>query len=174
MARADATGRLQIRADDLSGSEIQDLLRLHLAGVAANSPPASVFALDLSGLLAPEVQVWSAWQGERLAGMGALKSLGNSAGEVKSMRTHPDFLRCGIAAALLEHIIDEARRRGMTRLSLETGSGPAFMPAIELYRRRGFVEGEVFGDYPNTEFNRFYHLDLGGGAGAPSDETPGR
>ena len=76
------------------------------------------------------------------------------------MRTHPDFLRRGVGAALLEHIIAEARARGMHRLSLETGSGPAFEPALRLYRKRGFVDGEPFADYLRTDFNRFLHLSL--------------
>jgi len=99
--------------------------------------------------------------------MGALKALAQGHGEIKSMRTHPAFLRRGVAAALLDHIIAEAGRRGMTRLSLETGSGPAFEPALALYRRRGFVEGEPFADYVRSDFNRFLHLDLQPGTGAP-------
>ena len=76
------------------------------------------------------------------------------------MRTHPDFLRRGVAAALLEQIIATATARGIRRLSLETGSGPAFDPALALYRRRGFTDGEAFADYARSEFNQFLHLDL--------------
>lgn len=151
---------LRIVEDDLSGEQIRDLLRLHLAGMHAASPPGTVFALDLSGLKTPEVTVWSAWFGDTLAGMGALKELGSGQGEVKSMRTHPDFLRRGVAAALLEHIIRAARARGLRRLSLETGSGEPFEAALALYRRRGFVDGDVFSDYVRSEFNQFLHLDL--------------
>jgi putative acetyltransferase len=149
-----------IRTEDLAGAQAQELVRLHLAGMQAHSPPGSVFALDFSGLLAPEVTVWSAWQGARIAGMGALKDLGAGGGEIKSMRTHPDFLRRGVAAALLEHIIGVARARGMACLSLETGSGPAFEPALALYRRRGFVDGPEFGGYTRSAFNQFLHLTL--------------
>jgi putative acetyltransferase len=125
------------------------------------SPPGSVFALDFSGLRAAGVTVWSVWRGEALAGIGALKLLGDGCGEVKSMRTHPEHLRMGAASALLDHIIAEARRRGLRRLSLETGSGTAFEPALALYRNRGFVDGEVFSDYVRSEFNQFLHLALG-------------
>jgi len=76
------------------------------------------------------------------------------------MRTHPDFLRRGVAAALLEHIIAEARARGMHLLSLETGRGAAFEPALNLYRKRGFVDGEPFADYVRSDFNQFLHLAL--------------
>ncbi|MBL6078663.1 GNAT family N-acetyltransferase [Belnapia sp. T18] len=150
----------EIREDDLSGEPTRRLLALHLAGMHANSPPGSVYALDLSGLTAPGVTVWSAWQGDAIAGIGALKLLGDGTGEVKSMRTHPDHLRQGVAAALLEHIIGAARARGLARLSLETGTGPAFEPALALYRRRGFVNGEAFGGYQASSFNQFLHLAL--------------
>jgi putative acetyltransferase len=151
---------LVIREDDLSGSQTQDLLALHLAGMHASSPPGHVFALDLTGLRAPEVTVWSAWGDGALAGIGALKALGEGLGEIKSMRTHPAHLRRGVAAAILEHIIAEARRRGMGRLSLETGGGPAFEPALELYRRRGFRIGGAFADYQPSAFCQFMHLTL--------------
>jgi len=151
---------LEIREDDLESEPTRRLLRLHLAGMHASSPPGSVFALDLSGLKAPDVTVWSAWFGESIAGIGALRQLSATHGEIKSMRTHPDFLRRGVAAAILERIITAANARGMRRLSLETGSGPAFEPALALYRRRGFVDGESFADYVRSEFNQFLHLSL--------------
>jgi putative acetyltransferase len=149
-----------IRADDLAGEATRALLRLHLQGMRAQSPPGSVFALDYSGLTGADVKLWTAWVGDEIAGMGALRDLGEASGEVKSMRTHPKFLRRGIAAALLEHIIDSARAAGMVRLSLETGSGPAFEPALALYRRRGFVAGAPFAQYTRSEFNQFLHLQL--------------
>jgi putative acetyltransferase len=151
---------LEIRVDDLSGEATRGLLALHLAGMHANSPPGSVFALDLSGLQVPSVTLWTAWRGAAIAGVGALKELGDGTGEIKSMRTHPDHLRAGVAAALLDHIIATAHARGLTRLSLETGSGPAFDPALALYRARGFVDGEAFSDYERSAFNQFLHLPL--------------
>ncbi len=150
----------ELRSDDLSGAATRELLALHLRQMHANSPPGSVFALDLSGLQGADVDVWSAWRDGRIAGIGALRTLADGNGELKSMRTHPDFLRQGVAAALLEHIIATARGRGMSRLSLETGSGPAFEPALALYRRRGFVPGPAFGDYSASDFNQFLHLAL--------------
>jgi putative acetyltransferase len=150
----------EIREDDLSGEPTRGLLALHMAGMQANSPPGSVFALDLSGLQRPEITVWSVWERNALLGIGALKVLDATTGEIKSMRTHPEHLRRGVAGVLLEHIVREARRRALTRLSLETGSGPAFEPALALYRSRGFTNGEPFGDYTQTAFNQFLHLAL--------------
>ena len=151
---------MQIREDDLSSAATQELLRLHLEGMHTNSPPGHVFALDLSGLKAADVTVWSAWAGQEILGIGALKQLGPETGEVKSMRTHPDHLLKGVAAALLERIVADARARGFKRLSLETGSGPMFEPALALYRKRGFVDGEPFGDYRRSDFNQFLHFAL--------------
>lgn len=150
-----------IRSGGLEHPEVLDLLRAHLAGMRANSPPGNVYALDLSGLQAPDVSFWTAWEGRTLLGCGALKELTPTAGEIKSMRTASAHLRKGVAASLLEHIIAIARSRGYRRLSLETGSGPAFEPALALYRRYGFVGGTAFGEYRQSEFNQFLHLDLG-------------
>lgn len=150
----------QIRRDKLESDQTRALLALHLAGMQENSPPASVFALDLSGLQRPDITVWSVWQGEQITGIGALKILENNQAEVKSMRTHLHFLRRGVARLLLEHIIDTARKKNMKRLSLETGSGPAFEPALALYRAYGFINGPAFGDYEQSAFNQFLHLDL--------------
>jgi putative acetyltransferase len=151
---------MDIREDDLSSQATQDLLRLHLAGMHSNSPPGHVFALDLSGLQVPEVTVWSAWEGSAICGIGALKCLDATTGEIKSMRTHPDFLRKGVARRVLDHIVQQARNRDLRRLSLETGSGPGFEPALQLYRSYGFADGEAFADYQRSEFNQFLHLDL--------------
>lgn len=151
---------MDIREDDLTCGATQALLRLHLEGMHANSPPGHVFALDISGLKAPGVRVWSAWDGGDIVGIGALKRIDDASGEVKSMRTHPDHLRKGVAAALLEKIIAEARAAGLRRLSLETGGGPAFEPALALYRKRGFVSGEAFADYEKSDFNQFLHLRI--------------
>lgn len=152
--------QFDIREDDLSGEQTRGLLALHLQRMHENSPPGSVFALDLSGLQTPEVSVWTAWAGSRVASVGALKMLADGTAEVKSMRTHPDFLRMGAGSAILERIIAEARMRQVQRLSLETGSGPAFEPALALYRRRGFVDGGPFSSYTQSDFSQFLHLDL--------------
>lgn len=154
------TAHYRIVEDDLSSAATRELLALHLQGMHAASPPGTVFALDLSGLRAPGVTVWAAHAGDRLAGIGALKLLGDGSAEVKSMRTHPDFLRKGVGQAILEQIIATARERGVGRLSLETGSGPDFEAALAMYRRRGFVNGEPFSDYTASAFNQFLHLDL--------------
>lgn len=151
---------MDIRLDDLTGKPVQALLAAHLSGMQENSPPGSVYALDLTGLQAPDVSVWTAWDGERLMGVGALKELSDEAGEIKSMRTDSACLRKGVGLSILNHIIEQARLRGYKRLSLETGSGKEFEPALRLYRKRGFENGASFGGYSSSEFNQFLHLTL--------------
>jgi putative acetyltransferase len=151
---------LTIREDDLSGEPTRALLALHLSGMHENSPPDSVFALGLTGLSTPDITVWSAWEGDIIVGIGALKRIDEGQGEVKSMRTHPRHLRQGVAAAILEQIITAARANGLSRLSLETGSGPPFEPALALYRKRGFANGATFGGYEASAFNQFLHFAL--------------
>ncbi|WP_343123450.1 MULTISPECIES: GNAT family N-acetyltransferase [unclassified Lysobacter] len=131
------------------------LLREHLQGMARLSPPESIHALDLDGLRRPGISFWSAWQDGQLLGCGALKQLDPEHGEIKSMRTAARHLRKGVAAAMLDHLIDEAGRRAYRRLSLETGSMDGFEPARRLYTRFGFDPCGPFADYvddPNSVF----------------------
>lgn len=149
------TVRFVITEDDPGKAEIAALLREHLATMARHSPPESIHALDIEGLRAPEITFWSVWDGTTLAGCGALKQLDPSHGEIKSMHTASAFLRKGVASTLLEHILAESRRRGYVRLSLETGSMPAFIPARSLYSQFGFEACGPFADYiddPNSTF----------------------
>jgi len=138
---------MRIVHDDLSGPEIAALIGEHLADMHLHSPPESIHALGLEKLRRPDVTFWSAWEGEALVGCGALRELDATHGEIKSMRTAPAHRRKGVAAALLDHLLDEARRRGYRRVSLETGSMAAFEPARQLYARYGFVFCGPFGDY---------------------------
>lgn len=144
-----------VKKDDLAEPEIQQLLNEHLAGMHASSPPGTVFALPLEGLRRPEVTLWSVWQGEQLCACGALKELEPGHGEVKSMRTRPEFLRKGAASAVLEQILREAKQRGYARVSLETGTGPAFAAAHALYERFGFEPCEAFPPYEPNDFSAF-------------------
>lgn len=146
---------MEIRRDDLSGSEIRELLQEHLANMRQITPPESIHALPIEGLRKPEVTFWSAWENGELLGCGALKELNAQHGEIKSMRTSARHRRKGVAKGLLDYIIGEAKRRGYRRLSLETGSMDAFEPARQLYARAGFSFCGPFADYiedPNSVF----------------------
>lgn len=146
---------MKIKRDDLTGSQVIELIREHLQGMVKNSPKESIHALDLDALRKPEITFWSAWDGEELLGCGALKELNDQHGEVKSMRTSSAHLRKGVARQVLQHIIEVAKQRGYQRLSLETGSMDAFEPARKLYASLGFHFCQSFSDYkvdPNSVF----------------------
>jgi putative acetyltransferase len=149
-----------IKLDDLSSPEIAALLQEHLEAMHEHSPPESVFALDLDALRAPEITVWTIWDGDQLAGCGALKQHLQGMGEIKSMRTATRYLRCGVAAQLLTHIIAIARTRYLVRLNLETGSGEAFDAACALYERFGFTRCGPFAEYTANPFSQFFTLKL--------------
>lgn len=153
---------MRIEKGSLNDTRVIALLHAHLLRARAETGPGSAHALDLSGLRAPDITFWSAWDGggpgdagATVIGVGALKELSADHGEVKSMHTAEAVRGRGVGGAMLRHIIAEARARGMTRLSLETGSWPYFAPARGLYARHGFVECGPFGDYrsdPNSVF----------------------
>ena len=151
---------MNIKVDDLRGSEIRELLQEHLQSALLGSPPESVHALDVEGLRKPEVTFWAAWENDELLGCGALKELDSQHGEIKSMRTASGHLRKGVARSLLIHIIDEARRRGYSRLSLETGSMEAFAPARKLYAGFGFTYCGPFADYVEDPYSVFMTIEL--------------
>ncbi len=146
---------MRIEIDDLTRPEVQRLLTDHLADMSATSPAESMHALDLEGLRAPGLTLWTLWEGDALLGCAALKQLDARTGEVKSMRTAVDARGRGVGARLLEQVIAEARGRGYERISLETGSQPFFDPALRLYARFGFVLCPPFAQYrldPNSVF----------------------
>ncbi len=151
---------MHIVEDDLSGEQIRALLETHFAGMLANSPEGSCHFLDIDGLKSPDVTFWSIWDGDSLAGMGALKQHDAALGEVKSMRTQEAHLGKRVGATMLTHIIAVARARALARLSLETGSSPAFDAAHALYTRFGFVYCEPFADYRPDPFSRFMTVEL--------------
>ncbi len=146
---------LVIRPDDLSGQPTRDLIARHLRGMHENTPPESVHAFDIDKLKDPSVTFWSAWMGDEIAGCGALKVLTGDKGEIKSMRVADKFLGKGVGRAILEHIMAEARRRGMKSLWLETGSSAAFKPALSLYASNGFKRCGPFEGYTDDPFSIF-------------------
>ncbi len=157
---------MHIEPGGLDHPDVIALLEEHLRDMHANSPPESVHALDLSGLERPEVSFWSVWDddgaGTRvLLGCGALKQLDARHGEIKSMRTPARARRVGAGRFMLDHLIATARQRGYARLSLETGTMDAFVPARALYASAGFVPCGSFGDYPADDPNScFMTLEL--------------
>lgn len=152
---------LHIEPDDLSRAAVLALLREHLDDMYAWSPAESVHALDLSGLRAPDVTVWTAWHAGELLACGALKELSADHGEIKSMRTPRALRRCGAGRAMLAHILHQARQRGYRQLSLETGAQEPFRPAQALYQSVGFRYSPPFGSYQPDPNSVFMTLALG-------------
>lgn len=151
---------MHILPADFSDPQLLSLLTLHVADMRDSSPAGFSFALDLSGLQSAGVRLFTAWDERTLLGCGALKELSPTSGEIKSMRTDPRHLRRGVGTAILLFIIDEATRRGYSRLSLETGTGAQFDAAVALYRHHGFIDGEPFADYVASPHNQFLHRAL--------------
>lgn len=151
---------MNITEGGLSDPDVIALLGEHLQGMWDHSPPESIHALDVEGLKAPDITFWTMRDDNEVLGCIALKQLDARHGEIKSMRTASAHLRKGAGAALLKHVIEQARRRSYTRLSLETGSGPGFEAAQALYRKFGFVECGPFANYGEDPFSRFMTLEL--------------
>jgi putative acetyltransferase len=152
---------IEIRTDDLSGDATRRLIASHLAGMHDTSPAESVHALDIEALRHPSLSVWSAWIDGELAGIGALKALDSDRGEIKSMRVDDRFRGTGVGRAMLRHILDEARLRGLSSLWLETGTTEDFAPAQRLYESEGFAVCGPFGDYALDPFSIFMTRALG-------------
>jgi putative acetyltransferase len=155
---------MRIEVDDLRRPQVHALLQEHLENMYELSPPEQVFALDLSKLRVPEIAFWTVWEEEELLGCGALKELSPTHGEIKSMRTPVRLRGKGAGRAVLVHIISVARERGYERLSLETGTHPAFGPAHNLYRGLGFKESGPFASYRPDPHSVFMELHLNDGA----------
>lgn len=151
---------MQIDVGDLDSSDIQALLREHLAGMHAHSPPGCVQALDLSELKDKSVTFWAVRETGELMGYGALQALDSQSGEIKSMKTAKAHLRKRIATQLLARILNEARHRQYERVSIETGSTEAFKPAILLYEHLWVFQCGLFADYKDNSFSAFMTTKL--------------
>ena len=150
---------MDIRISDLSELKVISLLALHHEEMVAGSPPGTCHVLDLSGLKAPEVTVYAAWDGAVLLAIGALKHHDRFA-ELKSMRAHPDARGKGAGKAMLTHLLGEAKHAGFTEVKLETGNGPLFEAAVGLYRSFGFEDCAPFAGYTPGDFTQLMALKI--------------
>jgi putative acetyltransferase len=151
---------MRIMAGDLDDPRVRALLEHHVATARAETAPGSAHALDVESLKVPDVSFWTAWDGDALLAVGALKRFSSDHGEVKSMHTAKASRRRGVGTAMLLHIVEAARAMGLSRLSLETGSWSYFSPARAFYKRHGFVECPPFGEYVSDPNSVFMTLDL--------------
>jgi putative acetyltransferase len=151
---------MDIIENDLNSFDVQMLLQQHLDSMAEVSPPDSMHALGSDGLQQADVTFWTLRDSGELLGCGGLKEIDPRHGEVKSMRTVERHLGKGVASRILAHIIQEARARDYSRLSLETGSMESFSPAHALYLKFRFLDCEPFGEYVPDPYSRFFTLKL--------------
>jgi putative acetyltransferase len=149
-----------IAVDDPRADDVRALLARHLAFAHETTPPEHVHALDLDGLLDPALTFFAARRGGVLVGIGALKQLDAGHGELKSMHTAAEARGQGVGRCMVEHLLATARQRGYARVSLETGTTDAFVPARALYRSVGFTSCGPFGDYRPSPDNEFMTLAL--------------
>ena len=147
--------------DGLDDPRVLEMLKRHVERSRAETAPGSAHAFDPGRLRASDIRFWTAWNGEKLLGCGALKRIASDHGEIKSMHTVEAERRLGIGSAILRRIIEEARRQGLGRLSLETGAWPYFHAARAFYARHGFVECEPFEGYVSDPNSVFMTLELG-------------
>ena len=149
-----------IRIVNPQDPKIAAIIAFHLSGMVENSPKDSVYALNASGLSDPSVTLFGAFQNHICLSIGALKTLSQTEGEIKSMRTIKSALGQGLGKAILQHIIQFARNSSLTTLFLETGTGQSFEAAHHIYNAHGFKPCPGFGNYAKSEFNRFFSLTL--------------
>jgi putative acetyltransferase len=149
-----------IATEPPTGDDVLALLTAHLTFARATSPSCHVHALDLDGLRAPEITFFAARRGDELLGVGALKALDGDSGELKSMHTNSSARGGGVGAALVEHLLDTARQRSYTRVSLETGTQDEFAPARRLYARLGFTPCAPFGEYTENPYSTCMSIEL--------------
>jgi putative acetyltransferase len=152
---------MRIIPGDLDDPRVVELIRFHVDNARAETAPGSAHALDLSGLRAPDMRLWTVWNGDTLLSVGALKQIDAAHGEVKSMHTAQAARRRGAGSLMLRHIIAAAREAGLSRLSLETGSWDYFIAARTFYKSHGFVECAPFGDYVLDPNSVFMTMELG-------------
>ena len=145
---------------NFDNSEVNDLLKKHFIELRSVSPAGSTHVLDIDGLKVPSIKFWSLWENNKLIGCGALKFLKNSHGEFKSIRVADEFRKKGIGERIINHLIEEAKKLSISKLSIETGAGDFFLPARNLFAKFGFKTCSPFAHYKEDPNSCYYTLDL--------------
>ena len=140
--------------------QVNELLRKHFIELRSVSPDGSAHVLDIEGLKVPSTKFWSLWETELLMGCGALKFLDENHGEFKSIRVHDQFRKKGFGIEIINHLINEAKKLGLNKISVETGSGNFFKPARQLFKKCGFKTSDPFAHYTNDPNSCYFSLDI--------------
>ena len=144
---------------NFENSDVNELLKKHFVELRAASPEGSAHVLDIEGLKVPSIKFWSLWDDDKLIGCGALKILEKDHGEFKSIRIHDDFRNQGNGIKVIKHLIDEAKKLKIKRISLETGAGKFFDPARKLFKKCDFTPCKPFAHY-KEDVNSIYLTKL--------------
>tara|TARA_B100001564_G_C20471873_1_gene592968 strand:+ start:244 stop:711 length:468 start_codon:yes stop_codon:yes gene_type:complete len=139
--------------------EVNELLKKHFIELRAASPKGSAHVLDIPGLKIASIKFWSLWEKDRLVGCGALKFLDNEHGEFKSIRVHDNFRNKGNGIKVIKHLIYEAKKLNIKRISIETGAGIFFEPARKLFKKCDFNPCKPFAHY-KEDINSLYLTKL--------------
>tara|TARA_A200000113_G_C8577999_1_gene261633 strand:+ start:8 stop:475 length:468 start_codon:yes stop_codon:yes gene_type:complete len=139
--------------------EVNDLLTKHFIELRAASPEGSAHVLDIPGLRVPSIKFWSLWENKKLFGCGALKFLSKEHGEFKSIRVHENFKNQGNGIKVIQHLISEAKKLQIKRISIETGAGSFFEPARKLFKKCNFETCDPFAHY-KKDINSLYYSKL--------------
>ena len=135
--------------------EVHEFLIKHFIELRSVSPEGSAHVLDIAGLKDPSIKFWSLWEESDLMGSGALKFLDKEHGEFKSIRVSDNFRSKGNGTKVINHLINEAKKLNIKRLSLETGAGDFFLNARKLFDKCGFELCEPFSHY-KKDINSIY------------------
>ena len=145
---------------NFDNSEVNNLLKKHFIELRSVSPAGSTHVLDIDGLKDPSIKFWSLWENNKLVGCGALKFLEKNHGEFKSIRVADEFKKKGIGERIINHLIGEAKKLKISKLSIETGAGDFFLPARNLFSKFGFKSCPPFAHYKDDPNSCYYTLDL--------------
>ena len=146
--------------ENFENPEVNELLNKHFIELRSVSPEGSAHVLDIAGLKDQSIKFWSLWDNNQLIGCGALKFLEKNHGEFKSIRVADKFRKSGIGEKIIEHLIEEAKKLKISKLSIETGAGDFFIPARKLFSKFGFKKCIPFAHYKEDPNSCYYTLDL--------------
>ena len=135
--------------------EVNELLEKHFVELRAASPEGSTHVVDIPGLKVDSIKFWSLWKDKQLMGCGALKFLDKDHGEFKSIRVHDNFRGKGNGVKIINHLISNAKKLKIKKLSIETGAGKFFAPARKLFNNSGFKPCPPFAHY-KEDVNSLY------------------
>jgi len=140
--------------------EVNHLLTKHFIELRSVSPEGSAHVLDIPGLKVSSIKFWSLWDENQLIGCGALKFLDETHGEFKSIRVADRFRGKGMGEKIISHLIDEAKKIGIKRLSVETGAGEFFLPARKLFKKFNFKTCKPFAHYKEDANSCYFDLEI--------------